>query len=65
MTALKSLGENRYEGLEEIVAIARSVGWGAADILQSYYRGDRSTDDLEVENKKDGPVTAADLAVNE
>lgn len=65
MTALKSLGENRYEGLEEIVAIARSVGWGAADILQSYYRGDRSTDDLEVENKKDGPVTAADVAVNE
>lgn len=65
MTALKSLGENRYQGLEEIVAIARSVGWGAADILQSYYRGDRSSDDLEVENKKDGPVTAADVAVNQ
>lgn len=62
---LKSLGENQYEGLEEIVAIARTVGWGAADILQSYYRGDKSVGNLEIQDKKDGPVTAADVAVNQ
>ncbi|MGL5804166.1 MAG: 3'(2'),5'-bisphosphate nucleotidase CysQ family protein [Xenococcaceae cyanobacterium] len=48
--------------LDEILAIARSVGWGAADILHSYYRDDAN---LNVnEDKKDGPVTAADLATN-
>ncbi|MEA5508848.1 3'(2'),5'-bisphosphate nucleotidase CysQ [Crocosphaera sp. UHCC 0190] len=51
--------------LEEIEAIARSVGWGASKILRSYYRGEANQGDLEVnENKKDGPVTAADLAAN-
>ncbi|MEH1817157.1 MAG: 3'(2'),5'-bisphosphate nucleotidase CysQ, partial [Nostoc sp.] len=25
--------------LQEILAIAREVGWGAADILRSYYHG--------------------------
>ncbi|AFZ18048.1 3'(2'),5'-bisphosphate nucleotidase CysQ family protein [Allocoleopsis franciscana] len=66
MSELKDLGEGRYEGLEEIVAIARSVGWGAADILQSYYRGhtDDSSLELKIEEKKDGPVTAADVAAN-
>jgi 3'(2'), 5'-bisphosphate nucleotidase len=39
VVVLKSLSNDRYEGLEEIVAIARSVGWGAAKILRSYYRG--------------------------
>ena len=48
--------------LEDIEAITRSVGWGAAKILSAYYRGEG---DLNVnENKKDGPVTAADLAAN-
>merc|ERR1712054_170133 len=48
--------------LEEIEAITRSVGWGAAKILGEYYRGEG---DLNVnEDKKDGPVTAADLAAN-
>lgn len=64
MTGLKSLGENQYEGLEEILALTRSVGWGAADILQSYYRGDPTTGNLDIQDKKEGPVTAADLAVN-
>ncbi|MDF0553223.1 3'(2'),5'-bisphosphate nucleotidase CysQ [Kamptonema sp. UHCC 0994] len=50
--------------LEELSAIARSVGWGAADILQSYYRGDPNTDELNIQEKSDGPVTAADVAVN-
>ena len=45
--------------LEEILAIARPIRWGAAEILRSYYRGK-----VAVEDKKDGPVTSADLAVN-
>ncbi len=64
MIVLKALGEERYEGLEEIVAIARSVGWGAADILRSYYRGNSNNGNLEIQDKKDGPVTAADVAAN-
>lgn len=64
MIELKSLGENRYEGLEEIVAIAREIGWGAADILRSYYRGDSDGGDLNIQDKKDGPVTDADVAAN-
>ncbi|MEA5470862.1 3'(2'),5'-bisphosphate nucleotidase CysQ family protein [Spirulina sp. 06S082] len=50
--------ENR---LDEIGAIARQVAWGAADILQAYYRGNT---DLEVKDKKGDPVTKADLAAN-
>lgn len=61
----KSLGENQSEGFEEILPLVRSVGWGAADILQSFYRGDPNTGDLNIQEKKDGPVTAADLAVNQ
>jgi 3'(2'), 5'-bisphosphate nucleotidase len=64
VTVLKSLGEGRYEGLEEIVAIARSVGWGAADILRSYYRGHAKDSNLDIQENKDGPVTAADVAAN-
>ena len=53
---------NQFQRLEEIAPIARSIGWGAADILRSYYRGEAN---LNVnENKKDGPVTAADLDSN-
>jgi 3'(2'), 5'-bisphosphate nucleotidase len=48
--------------LEEIAAIARSIAWGAADILRSYYQGQENKE-LEGD-KKDGPVTAADLATN-
>ena len=64
MNVLKSLGEAQYEGLEEIVAIARCVGWGAANILRSYYRGNSNDGNLEINEKKDGPVTAADVAAN-
>ena len=46
--------------LDNIADIAISTGWGAADILRDYYR--RS--DLSVDNSKEGPVTAADLASN-
>ncbi|MBW4652782.1 MAG: 3'(2'),5'-bisphosphate nucleotidase CysQ [Kaiparowitsia implicata GSE-PSE-MK54-09C] len=51
-----------------MMAIARTIGWGASKILRAYYRGvspdDGSQKGLDIQNKKDGPVTAADLAVN-
>ena len=52
--------------LEEILAIARSVGWGAAEILQSYYHSPNSESalDLDIQEQVDGPVTAADVATN-
>lgn len=65
MIGLKSLGEGRFEGLNEILAIARTVGWGAADILRSFYRGNSNNGDLEIQEKQDGPVTAADVATNQ
>ncbi|MDJ0800905.1 MAG: 3'(2'),5'-bisphosphate nucleotidase CysQ [Calothrix sp. MO_167.B12] len=51
------------QDFKEILAHARSIGWGAADILRSYYRGN-SDQNLNVQYKQDDPVTAADLAVN-
>ena len=56
-----TVGTNPSEKLADIVAIARQVSWGAADVLQSYYQEDK---DNQVKDKKDGPVTAADLAAN-
>jgi 3'(2'), 5'-bisphosphate nucleotidase len=56
------LGNNQIEKLPEILKIARSVAWGAADVLSSFYHKD--TSDLDVKDKKDGPVTEADLAAN-
>ncbi|BAU44464.1 3'(2'),5'-bisphosphate nucleotidase CysQ [Leptolyngbya sp. O-77] len=54
--------------LEDLLAIARALGWGAAKILRAYYRGEPFQDgtarNLDIQNEKDGPVTAADLAVN-
>jgi 3'(2'), 5'-bisphosphate nucleotidase len=54
--------------VDDVLAIARSLGWGASSILRSYYRGEPMQDGtertLDIQNKKDGPVTAADLAVN-
>lgn len=50
--------------LADLLPLARSLGWGASEILCSYYRGDRQPD-LNIQDKKDGPVTAADLAVNQ
>jgi 3'(2'), 5'-bisphosphate nucleotidase len=40
------------------------VGWGAADILRSYYRGHADNSNLDIQENKDGPVTAADVAAN-
>lgn len=59
------LATTQIKNLEEIMKVARSVGWGAAKILRSYYRGEANQGNLDVnEDKKDGPVTAADLAAN-
>ena len=56
---------NQPEKLAEILKLARSVGWGAAEILSSYYHGGEKEDQLDVnEDKKDGPVTTADLEAN-
>ncbi|ANV82945.1 3'(2'),5'-bisphosphate nucleotidase CysQ [Picosynechococcus sp. PCC 7003] len=46
--------------LREVLAIARQIGWGAGDVLRSYYKGDIKN----ISDKKDGPVTKADLAAN-
>jgi 3'(2'), 5'-bisphosphate nucleotidase len=56
-----ALDKNQAE-LAEILTIARGVAWGAADILSSFYHQDNA--DLDIEDKKDGPVTEADLAAN-
>jgi 3'(2'), 5'-bisphosphate nucleotidase len=48
--------------LERLLELARSVGWGSADILQRYYRG---AHDLEIQKAHSDPITAADLAVND
>jgi len=51
--------------LQEILAIARQVGWGAADILQSYYHGTVKDSNLEIEYKQNEPVTVADIATSQ
>ena len=56
--------ELSQERLQEITEIACSIAWGASDILLSYYHSKENDKDLDVKDKKDGPVTAADLAAN-
>lgn len=51
------------KNIGEILEITRSIGWGASEILRSYYRG-INNQDLDVQYKGDDPVTMADLAVN-
>lgn len=46
--------------LEKVLAIAREIGWGAGDVLRSYYKGDIQ----DISDKQDGPVTKADIAAN-
>jgi 3'(2'), 5'-bisphosphate nucleotidase len=47
--------------LDDVLVLARSVGWGAADVLRRYYRGEF---DLDIQKASSDPVTAADLAAN-
>jgi len=46
--------------LQELLAIARRIGWGAADILLNV-----KPTELNVQDSGDGPVTAADTAVDD
>ncbi len=57
------MGEFNEPNLDELGAIARSIGWGTAQILQVYSQGTDA--DLAVQNTVDGPVTAADLAASD
>lgn len=50
---------NLDQNLEEIVSIARSIGWGAADILLEQARSG-----FEMEKTGSSPVTSADIAAN-
>lgn len=50
--------------LQTILKLARTVGWEAADILRSYYRMSDDQSQLNIQDKKEGPVTAADIAAN-
>lgn len=59
------LETTQTKNLEEILKVVRSVAWGATEILRSYYRREANKGNLYVnEDKKDGPVTTADLAAN-
>jgi 3'(2'), 5'-bisphosphate nucleotidase len=46
--------------LEEVLAIARQIGWGAGDILRKFYKGDIQ----DISDKEGSPVTKADIAAN-
>jgi 3'(2'), 5'-bisphosphate nucleotidase len=54
--------------LEELLTIARSLCWDAADIALSYYYEDSRQGgrlDLQIQHQADGPVTTADVAVSD
>ena len=59
------------EGIGEVALLAelRRLSWGAADILRAYGRGEQPpygfAPVLSVEDGGEGPVSAADLAVNQ
>lgn len=55
---------NPQDNLPEILTVAKKAGWKAAHILRAYYRGEGDYGELNVQDKKDGPVTAADMAAN-
>ena len=54
--------------LDDLLEKLRQLSWGAADILMAYARGVQPpygfSIELNVEDSLDGPVSAADLAVN-
>ncbi len=50
--------------LQEILAIAREISWGASDILRSYYDGTAKDPNLDIQYKQNEPVTVADVAVS-
>ena len=54
---------------EALLAALRPLCWGAADILRAYARGEQPPHGfpraLSVDDGGEGPVSAADLAVNQ
>ena len=54
--------------LDYLLEKLRELGWGAADILKAYSKGEKPPygfpQALSVSDGGDGPVSAADLAVN-
>ncbi|AFZ25978.1 3'-phosphoadenosine 5'-phosphosulfate (PAPS) 3'-phosphatase [Cylindrospermum stagnale PCC 7417] len=50
--------------LQEILEIARDMGWGAANILRSYYNGTAKDPNLDIQYKQNEPVTVADVVVS-
>ncbi|QEY33201.1 3'(2'),5'-bisphosphate nucleotidase CysQ [Synechococcus sp. RSCCF101] len=56
-------------GLDALLAELRRLAWGAADILRAYARGETPPHGfppaLSVDDGGEGPVSAADLAVNQ
>ncbi len=56
------MDSSQTKKIADALETARSVAWGAADILSSFYHKD--TSDLDIKDKKDGPVTEADMAAN-
>ena len=55
--------------LDALLQQLRQLSWGAADILRAYARGEQPphgfSKALSVDDGGEGPVTAADLAVNQ
>ncbi|ABI46610.1 3'(2'),5'-bisphosphate nucleotidase CysQ [Synechococcus sp. CC9311] len=55
--------------LQDVLKVLRPLSWGAADILRAYARGEQPphgfSKALSVDNGGEGPVSAADLAVNQ
>lgn len=61
---LPLLNAQAQQMLQDWLPQVCQVGWGAAEILQGYYRGEPERGNLGVQEKTDGPVTAADIAAN-
>ncbi|TAE59860.1 MAG: 3'(2'),5'-bisphosphate nucleotidase CysQ [Nostocales cyanobacterium] len=51
--------------LQEVLKVTRQVGWGASQLLRSYYQGKADNSHLNIEYKQNEPVTVADKAVSE
>lgn len=58
------LNAQAQQMLQDLLPQVCQVGWGAAEILRGYYRGEPERGNLGVQEKTDGPVTAADIAAN-
>jgi len=61
---LPVLNHSAPQLLQDLLRQVCQVGWGAAEILRGYYRGEPGRSQLGVQEKTDGPVTAADIAAN-